>query len=87
MSSLWLDMRMDLQTYIADPARRQSLADAIPCSPDYLWQIATRWNGRRASTDLAQSIERESEKIGPERVSKESLRPDVWPPVNHSEAA
>ncbi len=60
------------------------MAEKTGASPAYLWQIATAWtpkNGRpkRASTDLAQDIERYSGEIGPEPVPKESLRPDVWP--------
>lgn len=68
---------MDLLTYISDFERRSSLAQACNgASPDYLWQIAT--GRRRASTDLAKLIESESERLGPEKVPKESLRPDVW---------
>lgn len=68
---------MDLHTYIDDMGRRRDLAAATNTSPDYLWQIATR--RRRASTDLAQAIERYTTVNGPETVSKASLRPDVWP--------
>jgi hypothetical protein len=71
-------MRMDLQTYIADLDRRQALADAIPASPDYLWQIATNWNGRKPSPKLALAIEKHTEILGPEKVPKESLLPEVW---------
>lgn len=85
---------MDLITYISDMPRRAALAEACGASPDYLWQIATAWNGRRASTELAQAIDRESARLGPERVPKELLRPDVWkseapeahPPVRRSKA-
>jgi len=72
-------MAMDLLTFIDDSIRRRALAEASSSSPDYLWQIAT--GRRRASTDLAQAIERESALIGPEAVPKGSLRQDVWPPV------
>lgn len=48
---------MNLTDYIADMDRRQRLAAAVDTSPDYLWQVASAWNGRRASTDLAQAIE------------------------------
>lgn len=81
MSSLWLDAHMDLKTYIEDPERRQALAEAIPASPDYLWQIATGWKGRKPSPKLALAIERETGRIGPEAVRKESLLPEVWPPA------
>lgn len=64
---------MDLLTYISDMARRAALADECGTSPDYLWQIATRWNGRRGSPDLAERIERATTKLGPETVTKESV--------------
>lgn len=67
---------MDLNTYIADIARRRALAEALGRNPVYLWQIAT--GRRRASTDLAQAIERATANLGPETVTKASLRPDVW---------
>lgn len=70
---------MNLLAFIDDMDRRAELAAACDANPDYLWQIAT--GRRRASTDLAQVIERESARIGPESVTKESLRPDVWPKV------
>ncbi len=69
---------MNLENFIADMPRRAELASRCGTNPDYLWQIATGWRGKRASTGLAQAIERESEQIGPEKVTKESLRPDVW---------
>lgn len=67
---------MDLSTFIADTGRRRALAERLGRNPSYLWQIAT--GRRRASTGLAQDIERETEALGPEPVPKESLRPDVW---------
>lgn len=66
---------MDLNTFIADTQRRRLLAERLGKNPSYLWQIAT--GRRRASTDLAQEIERETEEIW-KRVPKETLRPDVW---------
>jgi hypothetical protein len=69
---------MNLSDFISDQERRAQLAAACNTSGDWLYQIATNWNGRRASTDLAKLIERESERIGPEKVPKELLRPDVW---------
>lgn len=71
-------LAMDLHTYIDDMGRRRDLAAATKTSPDYLWQIAT--GRRRASTGLAQAIERYTTASGPETISKSSLRPDVWPP-------
>jgi len=68
---------MDLSSYISDPERRATLAAETKSSPDYLWQIATK--RRKASHTLAQKIEDATAKLGPERVTKESLRPDIWP--------
>lgn len=73
---------MDLNTFIADTDRRRALAERLKKNPSYLWQIAT--GRRRASTDLAQQIERETAELGPEQVPKESLRPDVWVTVDAS---
>lgn len=64
---------MDLLTYIADMSRRVALAEACGTSPEYLWQIASRWRGKRPSPELAATIERETERLGPERVPKEPL--------------
>lgn len=64
---------MNLLEYIADIPRRNALAEACGTSPDYLWQIATRWNGRKGSADLAMRIEKASELLGPEKVTKESI--------------
>ncbi|MBB5875863.1 hypothetical protein [Xanthomonas sp. 3498] len=62
---------MDLITYISSMQRRKLLAEACDCNPHYLYQIAT--NRRRASPELAELIEKNSELIGPERVPKEPL--------------
>jgi hypothetical protein len=64
---------MDLLTYISDMSRRVALAEACSTSPEYLWQIATRWRGKRPSPELAACIERETERLGPERVAKEPM--------------
>lgn len=64
---------MDLLTFISDMGRRRELAEACGTSPDYLWQVATNWKGRRASPKLAEKIETETTRIGPEMVSKESV--------------
>jgi hypothetical protein len=69
---------MNLSEYIADPARRDALAAACNTSSDYLWQVATGWRNRRPGPQLARTIERETERMGPERVPKEALRPDLW---------
>lgn len=67
---------MDLYTYIADIPRRRLLAEDLGTDPRYLWQIAT--GRRQASTDFAKRIELATERLGPESVPKEGLRPDVW---------
>jgi hypothetical protein len=71
---------MDLLTYIADMPRRLELAAALGTDPAYLNQLARKWRGKVPSHNLAQAIERETERLGPEKVPKESLRPDIWPP-------
>lgn len=53
--------------------RRAALAEACGTSPEYLWQIATRWRGKRPSPELAAAIEKESARLGPEVVPKEPL--------------
>lgn len=65
---------MQLLDYIGDMSRRETLAKALSTSPDYLWQIAKGWNGRRAGPQLAQRIQEATQGI----VTKESLRPDLW---------
>lgn len=69
---------MDFTTYISDTGRRAALAKAARTSPDYLWQCATGWNGKRASTDLAKRLHDESFRLGPEAIPLASIRPDVW---------
>jgi hypothetical protein len=64
---------MDLLTYISDTKRRAALAEACNTSPDYLWQIAKRWRGRRGSPEFAELIEKETSRLGPETVTKESI--------------
>lgn len=69
---------MDLKTYISDGQRRKALAQALGTSRQYLWQIANGWADRKAGPKLAQRIEEVTALLGPERVPKESLRPDLW---------
>jgi hypothetical protein len=74
---------MDLKTFISDIDRRHDLAERLNCSPDYLWQLGVGFQAKgakrpkRPSTDLARRIEKETEEMG-FKVSKASLRPDVW---------
>ena len=64
---------MELKTYIESaPARQALAAEVCNGSEAYLYQLAT--GRRKAGHKLAQAIERATEG----RVSKESLRPDVW---------
>jgi len=63
-----------LAEYISDCHRRAQLAEAVGCSPDYLWQVATGWRGKRASPDLAKKIEVATSGA----VTRASLRPDIW---------
>ncbi len=64
---------MDLLTFISDIPRREALARACGTDPNYLWQIATGWRGKRASPKLAERIEIESQRLGPATVTKESV--------------
>jgi hypothetical protein len=74
---------MDLKTFISDIDRRQELAERLGCSPHYLYQLGIKFQAtgskrpKRPSTDLARRIEKETTDMG-FRVSKASLRPDVW---------
>lgn len=65
---------MDLKTFIEDPSRRAALAEACGTSPDYLWQVATGWKGRKPSPKLAQKINQATLGL----VTLAELRPDVW---------
>jgi hypothetical protein len=75
---------MDLKNFIEDMDRRLALAKAVKRNPTYLFQIATarvRTDGTvtQASVPLALAIERETKRIGPFTVRKETLRSDIWP--------
>lgn len=81
---------MNLFDFIGDMERRQALAEACGTSSDYLWQLATGWQGRKPGPKLAKRIAEESARIGPEPISLESLRPDIWgepPPTRRRKAA
>lgn len=69
---------MDLKTYISDMARRTKLAERLGTTPQYLWQVAKGWRGKRASPALARRIAEATADIGPEQVPLELLRPDIW---------
>lgn len=63
---------MTFPEYIADPARRKALAEAVECNADYLWQIATK--RRKASPKLVQKIEAATG----HQFTRYDLRPDVY---------
>ena len=67
---------MDLQTYISDRERKANLAKALATSPMYLWQLATRWKGRKPSPEFAMKIEAATQGV----VDRHELRPDIWHP-------
>lgn len=67
---------MNLSDYFAQGrSRRRELAAALGMSPEYLWQLASNWKGRKASPDLARRIE---DATGGQ-VTRSDLRPDIWP--------
>ena len=65
---------MDLKTYLKDRAGLHELAAAIGCNAEYLWQIATKWEGRQASPKMAVRIETATRG----KVTRADLRPDLW---------
>lgn len=68
---------MMLDEYIADMGRRLELAQKVGSSPDYLWQVATGWKGRKAGPLLANRIHDATDG----EVSKHDLRPDIFGPA------
>jgi len=62
---------MTLREFLKDRSRRTLLANRVGTHPEYLRQLSTGW--RRPSRKLAIAIERETARIGPEAVTKESL--------------
>lgn len=48
---------MTLIDYISDPLARRTLARQLGTSPDYLWQMATGWRGRRVPLERCPDIE------------------------------
>lgn len=65
-----------LSEYIADPYRRARLASELGTSSQYLWQLATRWRGRKPSPELARKIEAATRG----EVTRHDLLPDVFDP-------
>lgn len=74
---------MDLKTYISDTAVRRALSEQVGTSPEYLWQLAERWRGRRPSRVMALAIERATDGA----VTRQDLRPDIWPPEQEASDA
>ena len=68
---------MDLNTYFKTHGDRGRLAADLRVSPDYLWQIATGWDNRKASPKLALRIESATGGA----VSRHDLRPDIFGPA------
>lgn len=66
---------MDLSDFISDTDRRASLAKAVGTSSDYLWQVATSWQGRKAGPAMARKISEATHGL----VALSDLRPDIWP--------
>lgn len=69
---------MELAEYISDTDRAQKLAASLGTSTGWLWQIANRWRGKKASAELATRIERATAELGPVAVPRSSLRPDLF---------
>lgn len=42
---------------------REALAKTAGVDPGYLWQLATRWRGKRASLDLIQRLAKADERL------------------------
>ena len=72
---------MNLHTYIQNTDKRRELARTLNTSPDWLWQVATGWNAKRASPQLAMRIERATSG----QVTRHDLRPDIWPEPGEGE--
>lgn len=64
-----------------DAVQRQAFADKVERSVGYLYLVAG--GHRRASPELAQAIDAATEG----KVSKEELRPDLWPAARSAEEA
>ena len=74
-SNSWASISaMDLLQYISDTERRRQLAEDVGTSPDYLWQMATSWRGKRPSRLMAKAIESATKG----EVTAVSLRPDLF---------
>lgn len=54
--------------------QRRALAAKCSTNPDYLWQVANGWRGRKAGIDLCKRIEEATEG----QVTRYDLRPDVF---------
>lgn len=67
---------MDLNTYFKEKGRRGELAASLGLSAAYLWQLASGWDERKPSPQLALRIE---EATGGD-VTRHDLRPDIFGP-------
>lgn len=50
------------------------MAARLGKTPNYLWQLAVRYRGRKPSAELARRIHEETLGV----VSLKELRPDIW---------
>lgn len=63
-----------LVEYISDRERLAQLAIATGAAPQWLWQIANVWRGKRPSPNLANAIEFATKGV----VKREDLLPDIF---------
>lgn len=84
-------MRLNtLHTQLSTDERR-ALADKAGITPDYLWQIATRWRSKRASLSLIEKLAQADARLTLAEMLAEFTEPappiDVARPVEASDAA
>jgi hypothetical protein len=56
---------------------RRALAERASITPDYLWQIATRWRGKRASLSLIEKLAQADERLTLAEMLAEFTEPAV----------
>jgi hypothetical protein len=57
------------------PEQRVDLAKKAGTSPAYLWQLANRWGGRRASLELIQRLAQADKKLSVNDMVAQFLEP------------
>lgn len=65
---------MNLAEYASNPVKRNALARAVGANPQYMYQMAVGWNGKRPSPGMARKIESATNGI----VTRYELRPDIF---------